>query len=179
MGRPCRYPSYPNGSQGTTLLTAIALGARLCLDPESWPAEYTRRGSIQATTSSPSSTTGQSHHRYSASGAALVLGELRIERRLAAVQLVPLAALGEGRGDGDSVGADLDADLGICDEVVIPVWTGGRTRLGCEHDPSVTIGQVHQRVDPGLPALGSHGVLLCFWDNGFVAKKRPRKRSTQ
>ena len=72
--------------------------------------------------------------------------------------MVLLAALGEGRGDGDSVGADLDADLGICDEVMIPVWTGGRTRLGCEHDPSVTIGQVHDGVDPGLPALGSHGV---------------------
>ena len=31
----------------------------------------------------------------------------------------------------------------------------------------------------GLASRGGKKVLLCFWDNGFVAKKRPRKRSTQ
>ena len=31
----------------------------------------------------------------------------------------------------------------------------------------------------GLASRGGKKVLLCFWDNGFVAKKRPRKRSTR
>jgi hypothetical protein len=42
------------------------------------------------------------------------------------------------------VGSDLDRDLGVRLEVVIPVWVGGRAAVGGDDDITISVGEVPQ-----------------------------------
>jgi len=50
----------------------------------------------------------------------------------------------------DGLVPDFDLYIGVCLEVVVPVWMGVSSSLGGEDQVTVAILEIHNRVDPDL-----------------------------
>src|SRR5258708_411114 len=99
----------------------------------------------------------QFNHRNSAGCLLLILTELRIPLcppRVDAVVLLTGHRFPDGRV---SLVADLDSDLGMGEQVVIPVGVGGPASSGGEDEQSVALTEVHHGVRAALAALCAGG----------------------
>src|SRR5258706_11862293 len=99
----------------------------------------------------------QFNRRNAAGGVLLILTELRILLRPPRVDAVVLLTGHRFRDGRVRLVADLDSDLGMGEQVVIPVGVGGPASSGGEDEQSVALAQIHHRVGAALAALGAGG----------------------
>src|SRR6266568_1463591 len=88
-------------------------------------------------------------------GLVLVLCELRVERGLSRVDLVSFLTCNFIRAHVNRLVSDLDLDVRVCLEVVIPVGIGGGSSLRSEDEIAVAVLEIHHRVCPGFAGAGS------------------------
>src|SRR4029077_17105675 len=96
----------------------------------------------------------ENHNRDLPVSSALVVVISRPDLGHALPQPRPLVALGGPGPDRDLLGFDLDRDVRICPEVLVPVRVIGGAALGRNHDPAVAVVPVDQRrgaLGAGLP----------------------------
>jgi len=55
----------------------------------------------------------------------------------------------------DGLVPDFDLYIGVCLEVVVPVWMGVGSSLGGEDQVAVAILEIHYRVDPDFAGAGA------------------------
>src|SRR5258708_35372814 len=99
----------------------------------------------------------QFNHRNAAGCLLLILTELRIPLCPPRVDAVVLRTDHWFRNGRVRLVADLDSDLGMGEQVVIPVGVGGPASSGGEDEQSVALTQVHRGVRAALAALGAGG----------------------
>ena len=71
------------------------------------------------------------------------------------VESLAFGALNFLRAYVDGLVPDLDLHIGVCLEVVVPVWMRVGSSLGGEDQVAVAILEIHHRVDPDLAGAGS------------------------
>src|SRR6267143_212934 len=88
-------------------------------------------------------------------GLVLVLCELRVERGLLRIDLISFFTHNLLRAYLDRLVPNLNLDVRVCLEVVIPVRIGGSTSLRSEDEIAVAVLKIHHRVCPGFAGSGS------------------------
>src|SRR5713101_5041844 len=88
-------------------------------------------------------------------GLACVLCELRVERGLLRIDLVSFFTRNLLRAYVNRLVPDLNLDVRVCLEVVIPVRIGVRSSLRTEDEVAVAVLKIHHRVCPGFAGSGS------------------------
>ena len=86
-------------------------------------------------------------------GLACVLCELRVERGLLRIDLVSFFTRNLLRAYLDCLVPNLNLDVRVCLEVVIPVRIGGSPSLRSENNIAVAVLKIHHRVCPGFPSM--------------------------
>src|SRR5579859_1454395 len=97
----------------------------------------------------------QRDHRNRAGDLRLMLGEEGMQRHHSLPYALPLGAFRDDSGGGVGFVANLDGDVRVRNEVVIPVRVGWGARIGGDNDQAVTVGYVHNRHRTGLAAPGA------------------------
>ena len=83
-------------------------------------------------------------------GLALVLCELRVERRLLCEDSVSLFTSNFLGAYVNGLVSNLDLDIWVGFEIVVPVGIGGGSSLRSEDNIAVAVFEVHHRVSPGF-----------------------------
>src|SRR5258708_27659778 len=91
-----------------------------------------------------------------ACGLRLILGEIGHHGYPVGVELIPFRAFYNGSSGLKGFGSDLNGDIGMGDDIVIPIRMGWRAGFGRDDDQALTISCVCQRVDTLLAALRAH-----------------------
>ena len=86
-------------------------------------------------------------------GLVLVLCELRVERGLSRVDLVSFLTGNFLRAYLDRLVPDLNLDVRVGLEVVVPVRISGSPSLRSEDEIAVAVLEIHYRVCPGFPSM--------------------------
>src|SRR5258707_13883458 len=123
--------------------------------PRCW--RYEEEGATSASKTALCGARRQFNHRNAAGGVLLILTELRIPLCPPRVDAVALLTSHRFRDGRVRLVADLDCDLGMGEQVVIPVGVGGPASSGGEDEQSVALTQVHRGVRAALAALGAGG----------------------
>ena len=87
-------------------------------------------------------------------GLALVLCELRVERRLLCEDSVSLFTSNFLGAYVNGLVSNLDLDIWVGFEIVVPVGIGGGSSLRSEDNIAVAGVEVHHRISPGLAGAG-------------------------
>src|ERR1700730_6399446 len=99
----------------------------------------------------------QDDDRDLAGGPLAVLVEAWVDAGVLLIQALVFVAIDNLRARPELLAPDLDRDLGMRDEVVIPGRVGRRATLGGDDDVVVAVARVHDRGFPNLAGLGSRG----------------------
>src|SRR5712692_2838817 len=99
----------------------------------------------------------QCDYRNLAGRLRLVLGELGVQPCLFGEQSISLLTGQHSSVGLVGLGADLDCDLRVSKQVVVPVRVGRCATLGREDKQAIAIGQVHRRCRAALAALSPRG----------------------
>ena len=94
------------------------------------------------------------YYGYGPLGLALVLCELRVERRLLCEDSVSLFTSNFLGAYVNGLVSNLDLDIWVGFEIVVPVGIGGGSSLRSEDNIAVAVFEVHHRISPGLAGAG-------------------------
>jgi hypothetical protein len=98
----------------------------------------------------------------------LILTELRLLLRPPRVDAVAFLTGHRFRDGRVHLVADLDSDLGMGEQVVLPVRVGGSASSGGEDEQSVALTEVHHRVRAALAGLRGVGYARLSSSTGMV-----------
>lgn len=92
-----------------------------------------------------------------ASGFRLMLGEEGVLRHDSVPQLLPLLPRRDHGSGLEGLCPSLNGDLGVRDQVMVPVRVDRRANVGSDHQQAVAIRDIHHRRYMGLAALSAPG----------------------
>src|SRR5258708_3887504 len=106
---------------------------------------------------SSAGSSGERDQRNLAGGLGLVLGENGIALHGLGPQPLPLSLFGDHSDGVEGLGPDLDGDLRVRHQIVIPVRVSGCATVGRPDEQAIAIGEIAHRRDATLSAPGTGG----------------------